>query len=92
MGWHGSGARGGSGAIYVVTDSPTVYDKVIVDALSSKGKRASILNVSETPVYKIRGTALLRLGNPYAAVIYGQVSEASINPPEAISSALNRLA
>jgi len=50
-----------------------------------------VLNVSETPVYGLNGTVLLRVGNPYAAAVYGAMSTQSINPYGAVLSALNRL-
>lgn len=34
---------------------------------------------------------MLRINNPYAAIAYGQIAERSINPPEAIYAAVNRL-
>jgi len=91
VGVHGLGARGESGAIYILTDSPTVSEKYIVEALSTRGLATTVINVAEMPIYRIRGTAILRMRNPYTAVAYGVLAERSINPPAAIASALNRL-
>jgi hypothetical protein len=51
-----------------------------------------ILNVSETPVHRLPGVAYLRVRNPYAAAVYGALAPRSINPPDAVLAALNRLA
>lgn len=75
----------------MVSDSPAVFEKYIVDALTSRGLKARIVNISEVPVYKIQGVVVNRVKNPYAAVVYGLLAERSINPPGAIASALNRL-
>lgn len=88
---HGSGARGESGAIYVVTDSPTVSEKYIVDALTSRGRKAEIINISETPIHVIHGVAVIRVQNPYAAVAYASLVEKSVNSAQSIYAALNRL-
>jgi len=92
VGGSGSGARGESGAIYVVADSPTVSEKYIADALASRGLNPVVLNVSETPVHRLPGVAFLRVRNPYAAAVYGALAPRSINPPDAVLAALNRLA
>ncbi|ABL87454.1 hypothetical protein Pisl_0275 [Pyrobaculum islandicum DSM 4184] len=90
-GVYGSGARGESGAIYLLTDSPTVSERYIADALTSRGFNTVIVNISETPLHRIPGVAFLRIKNPYAAVVYGSLAEHSINPPSGIIAALNRL-
>ncbi|ACB40755.1 conserved hypothetical protein [Pyrobaculum neutrophilum V24Sta] len=50
-----------------------------------------VVNVSEVPIHKISGLALLRIRNPYAAVVYGSLADRSVNPVGSISAALNRL-
>jgi len=59
--------------------------------LASRGLKPLVLNVSETPIHGLYGTVLLRVGNPYASVVYGAMSARSINPYGAVLSALNRL-
>jgi hypothetical protein len=59
--------------------------------LASRGLKAVVINISETPVHRLAGVVFLRVRNPYAAPVYGVLASRSINPPEAVYAALNRL-
>ncbi|MEZ0319120.1 MAG: hypothetical protein ABWK05_03880 [Pyrobaculum sp.] len=88
---HGPGTRGESGAIYIVTDSSTISEKYIADALASRGRKAEIINISEMPIHAIYGLVIIRIQNPYTAVAYASLVEKSINSAQSIYAALNRL-